>query len=57
MREIVEFHGLLNIKRSNNRVSIRSKSIQSEFANNIQSELDNNFYSSFAELNVVVKAT
>ena len=45
------------MKRSNNRILTRSKRIQSEFNNDIQSKLDNNLYSSFVELDIVVKAT
>ena len=57
MRKIVEFHSFLNIKRSNNRTSIRSKRIQSELDNDIQSKLSDNLYSPYAGLNVAVKAT
>ena len=49
MREIVEFHSFLNIKRSSNRISVRSK--------RIQSKLDNGLHSPYAGLNAAVKAT
>ena len=45
------------MKRSSNRISIRSKRIQSELDNNIQFKLGDNLLSSFAELNIAVKAT
>ena len=45
------------MKRSSNRISIDSKKIQSKLDNDIQSKLDNDSHSSFAELNVVIKAT
>ena len=44
------------MKRSNNRISIRSKKIQSKSDNDIQSKLGDNLYSSFAELNIAEKA-
>ena len=35
MREIIKSHDLLNIKRGNNRISIRIKNIQSDLNNDI----------------------
>ena len=57
MREVIEFHDLLNIERSNNRISIRSKNIQSNLNNDIQSKSSNSLRSLYIELNIVVKAT
>ena len=57
MREVVEFQSLLNIKRSSNRISIRSKNIQSNLNNDIQSKLSNSLRNSYIKLNIAVKAT
>ena len=45
------------MKRNSNRISIRSKGIQSKLDNDILSKLDNNLHSLYARLYVVVKAT
>ena len=57
MSEIVGFHSLLNMERSSNRISIRSKSIQSELNDDIQSESSDSLRSPYAGLNAAVKAT
>ena len=57
MREIVEFHGLLNMERSSNRISVRSKDIQSDLNDDIQSESSDSLRSPYVGLNAAVEAT
>ena len=45
------------MKRSNNRISIRSKSIQSKLNDNIQLRSSNSLRSPRVELNIIMKAT